>query len=98
MSEFHIDSEAASGAIASLLGAAARLNAKEPPRSGAGFESLTGIADDVELYLRGVHVARAALADAATTAGRSIRELMDRASALDGELSAALDADYAVRS
>lgn len=97
MGDFHIDSEAASSAISSLVGAANQMTSGNKPRPAAGFESLTGIAGDVDLYLRGLSVARAALADAAVTAGRSVRAVMDQAATLDGDLTVALDADYAVR-
>ncbi|WP_449277687.1 hypothetical protein [Leucobacter sp. GX24907] len=97
MGDFRIDSEAASSAISSLVSAATQMTTGNKPRPTAGFESLTGIAGDVDLYLRGLSVARAALADAAVTAGRSVRAVMDQASTLDAELGAALDADFAVR-
>lgn len=66
-------------------------------RPTSGFESLTGIAGEVDLYLRGLQVARAALADAAMTAGQGLRQVMEDASTLDGALAASLDADFAVR-
>lgn len=97
MSEFHIDTEAANGAIGFLVGAASQMTSSNKPHPTTGFESLTGISADVDLYLRGLSVARGALADAARTAGRSVREVMDRASELDCEVAAALDAGYSVR-
>lgn len=97
MSEFHIDFDDASRAIRTLVGAAGQMTSGNAPRPTSGFESLTGISGDVDLYLRGLSVARAALADAARTAARSVREVMDQASRLDGKLAAALEADYSVR-
>lgn len=96
MSQFHLDTAAATHAISAFVGAATGIASSDQPRPTGGFESLTGIAEDVDLHLRGVSVARAALADAATTAGKGVRELMEAAESLDAALAAALDSDFAV--
>ncbi|MGJ0205001.1 hypothetical protein [Leucobacter sp. gxy201] len=65
-------------------------------RPTGGFESLTGIAAEVDVFLRGVHVGRAALADAAKTTGRGLRTLLHEMSSLDAAHASALDAGFAV--
>jgi len=84
-------------AIAHLGAAEDAMLRGSPVRTGAGFASLTGIEDEVDMFLRGVQLARASLADAAKTAARGLRELMGEASALDAQLAASLDAGFAVR-
>ena len=96
MSEFYLDVASASGVIATLVGAASRIATTSAPRPRGGFESLTGVEADVDLYLRGVSVARAALSDAAITSGQSIRDLLESTAKLDAELAASLNRDFAL--
>lgn len=84
-------------AISHLVTAADALASAKHARAIDGFESLTGIGADVEQYLRGLRVARAALADAARTAGQSIRSLMREATDLDSAAAASLDSGFLVR-
>lgn len=67
------------------------------PRDVGGWESLSDIALDVDRFQLGMQVGRAALADAARTAGQMVRELMQATDALDAAVTAALEAGFAVQ-
>lgn len=71
------------------------LRGRHTPPAG-GLESLTGIAGEVDLFLRGLQVGRAALADAAKTSGRGLRALLHETSSLDAAHASALDAGFVV--
>lgn len=97
MADLSLSDYALRQAIEYAVSAQQTMLAGNRTRPTGGFDSLTGIAGDVDLYLRGLQVARAALADAAMTAGRSLSQVMEDASTLDGALAAALDTDFAVQ-
>ena len=61
------------------------------------FDTLSGAGAQVEHYLKGMAVARAALADAAKTAGESIAALMRESEQLDELIASNLSTGYAVR-
>lgn len=58
--------------------------------------SLTGIGGDVQQFLSGVSVARAALADAARTASQAVAGVMRESTALDTQLATSLSSEFAV--
>ena len=60
------------------------------------LQSLTGIGARVDLYLRGLAVARAALADAAKTASVVVADLMQESSVLDALIAGNLGTGFAV--
>ncbi|MFV0433368.1 MAG: hypothetical protein ACK5LO_05250 [Leucobacter sp.] len=97
MSDFHIPDGALESAGASLVGAANLMVTGNTARVAGVLESLTGIGTEVDLYLRGLSVGRAALADAAKTASEAVGALMLDSSALDGRLSGALASGFAVQ-
>lgn len=96
MSDLRLDEGALTRATEELGRATSRMLTGNASRPTGGFESLTGIADDVDLYLRGVSVARAGLSDAAKTAGQATRQLMRDSAVLDAQLAAALSGGFAV--
>ena len=58
--------------------------------------SVNGIGDRARWFLEGVGTARAALADAAASAGRAIAQVMQESAELDARLAAELGDGYAV--
>lgn len=62
-----------------------------------GLPSLTGIGPEVDLHVRGLMVARAALADAAKTASESVASVMHDSGALDAAIADALYEGFAVK-
>lgn len=97
MSDVYLSEGSLMMAVSALVRASEELTSENAGRPTSGFDSLTGIAGEVDLYLRGVSVARAALADAAKTAGRATRGLLEDASRLDATLAASLDSGFAMR-
>ncbi|MGO1538024.1 MAG: hypothetical protein ACTHZ9_00095 [Leucobacter sp.] len=83
-------------AIESLTAAANLMvsdNVRRPPDA---FESLTGIGEIVDLHLRGIAVARAALADAAKTAGESVAGVVCETDEADRTTAESLYTGFAV--
>lgn len=85
------------GALEHIVMASDGMSDRNAARPVGGFESLSGIAGEVDLFLRGLQVGRAALADAARTAGRGLSAMMQETADLDGSLAASLGAGFAVR-
>lgn len=96
MAELALPDSEIAGAIEYLVAAEHSMLNGNATRPTDGFDSLTGIAAEIDLYLRGMQVGRAALADAARTAGQGLRELMQEAHSLDANLAASLGGGFAV--
>jgi hypothetical protein len=86
-----------SAAGASLVSASYVMVNDNKSRPKAQIDSLTGIGGQVEHYLKGLSVARAALADAAKTGSESISSVMRDSAELDAFISANLASGFAVR-
>lgn len=97
MADLSIFDGAVEGAIGYLVRAGDEMRRGDAPRPNVGFDSLTGIAGEVESYLRGLQVGRAALADAAMTAGHGLNGMMHESHALDARLAAALNTGFVVQ-
>lgn len=97
MGGFNLPLSTITTASAELVDAANLMVEGNTRRPSARLESLTGIGAQVEHYLKGLSVARAALADAAKTASESARDLGDEARAVDRQLSGALASGFAVQ-
>lgn len=97
MADLSLTDATIAGAIGHIVTAENEMLDGNAPRPSGGFESLTGIGGEVDLYLRGMQVGRAALADAAKTAARGLRHLMEESTALDADLAASLSAGFAVQ-
>lgn len=97
MNDFRLPDRTWSGAVDVLVEASNEMVSDNVARPKSGFGSLSGFAGEIDLYLRGVSVARAALADAAKTAGRSAHSLMESSASLDSQLAASLNTGYAVK-
>lgn len=68
-------------------------NVKRP----AAVPTISGASAEIDLYLRGFSVARAALADAAKSASLALSSTMEQSAALDSEIAAALPAGFSLR-
>lgn len=75
---------------------AARSAADRAEAPEVSMTSVTRIAGEVQQFLRAVVLARLALSDAATTAGRATNEMMEDGDALDRQLSVSLGGGYSV--
>lgn len=69
-------------------------NARMPAET---LPSLSGIGARVDLHLRGLAVARTALADAASTAGAAVASVMRESSELDAAIAGSLPEGFAVK-
>ena len=87
---------ALSGAGRKLLEAAVGMLKNNVGRPAA-VPTVSGASADIDLYLRGFSVARAALADAAKSASLTVSATMEQSDALDAEIAAALPAGFALR-
>ncbi|QZY52994.1 hypothetical protein [Leucobacter tenebrionis] len=96
MAELTILDSALEGAIWHTVRAVNEMS-ENVPRPNDGFAGLTGISGEVELHLRGLQVGRAALADAALTAGRGLHGLMHESDALDARLAGSLNSGFSVQ-
>lgn len=65
-------------------------------RPSGDLSSLTDIGSTVTLYLKGLNVARAALADAARTGGDSVSTLMKDSTELDSFLAQSIGTGFAL--
>lgn len=83
---------------AQFIIAANKLILQRKPRPQGGFRGLTGINDQICDYLYSVHVARAALIDAAKTASEACANLMDSSDELDAVIASKLPAGFGVPS
>lgn len=81
-------------ALVTASSAMAHGNARVPTTV---LPSLTGIGERIDLYLRGLAVARAALADAARTASMEIAVAMRESADLDAAIATRLPGGFAVR-
>lgn len=63
----------------------------------AAVPTISGASAEIDLYLRGFSVARAALADAAKAASLVVSSTMEQSAALDSEIAAALPAGFSLR-
>lgn len=86
-----------SAAGASLVTASFVMVSDNNARPTGQFESLSGIGGQVEHYLKGLSVARAALADAAKTGSESVAGVMRDSSDLDAYISTNLASGFSVR-
>lgn len=75
---------------------AARSAADGAAAPEVSMASLTRIGSEVQQFLRGVVLARLALSDAATTAGRATSKMMEDGDALDRQISVSLGSGYSV--
>lgn len=66
-------------------------------RRPVAVPTISGASAEIDIYLRGLSVARAALADAAKSASLALSSTMERSAALDSEIAAALPAGYSLR-
>lgn len=71
-----------------LATAADTMHGRRPYRTPTGFASVTHIEGDVERVLRGLAVARAALGDAAASAGSVVAELLEESDVVDSAAAA----------
>lgn len=92
-----LDDAELSLAGAALVTASYVMTHANTSRPTAQIVSLTGIGGQIEHYLKGLSVARAALADAAKTGSESISSVMADSAELDAFISANLAAGFAVR-
>lgn len=97
MADLTVSDHALESAIGRIVSAVDEMLDGNRARPADGFDSLTGIGGEVDRYLRGAQVGRAALADAARTAGQGLRHLMQEAERLDSGLAESLGADFAVQ-
>ena len=81
---------------ASLVQASSAMTSENVSRPDGDLPSLTGIGVAITLYLKGLSVARAALADAARTGAESLAGLMSESTELDRYIADALGDDFAV--
>lgn len=63
----------------------------------AAVPTISALSGEIDLYLRGISVARAALADAAKAASLTVSSVMEQSAALDAEIAAALPAGFSLR-
>jgi len=82
---------------ASLVSVASTMVSGNAARPAGELPSLSGIGAEVTLYLQGVNVARAALADAARTASETISRLISDGSELDRYIAESLGGGFAVK-
>jgi hypothetical protein len=92
-----IDDQALLTVGASLVSIASTMVSGNAARPAGDLPSLSGIGAEVTLYLQGVNVARAALADAARTASEAVSELLSDGSELDRYIAESLGSGFAVR-
>lgn len=97
MSDLELSDSELAAVAADLGGAATGMVSGHRPRPTSGLESLNGIAAEVDLYLRGLSVARAALADAAKSSGTLLASLITHSTDLDSALAGSLGPGYAVQ-
>lgn len=97
MADLLVSDAVLEGAIGHIVTGSGCMVDGNAPRPAGGFESLTGIAGEVELFLRGLQAGRASLADAGRSAGQGLRSMMQEVSALDASLASSLSAGFAVR-
>lgn len=81
---------------ANFVHASSTMTSDNVSRPAGDLASLTGIGSSVTMYLKGLNVARAALADAARTGSESAAALMSESSELDSFISETLGTGYAV--
>jgi len=62
-----------------------------------GIQGITGIGEQVDLFLRGLAAARVALGDAAKTASETLAMLMHDSAELDNYLASVLSDSFAAR-
>lgn len=96
MSDLSVNDTALRVAGDALTSACRLMVTENEGRPGEGLASLTGIAEEVSLHLRGLQVARAALADAAKGGAQATADLMESGDALDREIAASLYRGYRV--
>lgn len=80
----------------SLGSAADTMESGSSGRPTAQLKSLNGIGGEVDAYLRGVAVARDALADAAKTATQTVSNLMENSTELDAHLARTVYSGFAL--
>lgn len=78
-----------------LVGAAERM-LRSGVRRPAALPTISGAGERVELYLRGLAVARAALADAATSAGHAVSATLAQSTELDAVIAATLPPGFSL--
>lgn len=81
---------------ASLVSIASTMISDNVRRPAGDLPSLSGIGAELTLYLRGLNVARAALADAARTASEAVSGLISDSSKLDRHIAQSLGTSFAV--
>ena len=81
---------------ATLVAAASTMTSENIARPSAPA-SLTGISADITLFLKGMQVARAALADAARTGSETVASVMRESSELDAFITRSLGESFAVK-
>jgi hypothetical protein len=96
MSELELAEKALVAAAADLEHAECRIRTGDHARPASGFESLSGIAEEVDLHLRGLSVARASLADAAGRGAGALCTLLEESSSLDRALAGSLQPGFSV--
>ncbi|MCW2288831.1 hypothetical protein [Leucobacter luti] len=92
----HLPDSELTAAGASLGTAAQEMSAGSSGRPSGSWDSLSGIGGAVDEYLRGVALARDALADAAKTAANTVSGLMSDSAELDAYLAQTVYSGYAV--
>lgn len=95
--QLRLDDQVLGDAGVALVTASYVMSHNNAQRGTGVFDSMTGIGTQVEHYLKGMSVARAALGDAAKTASESVAMVMEESAALDTLISANLATGFAVR-
>lgn len=83
-------------AAASLVQASSMMTSENVSRPVGDLPSLTGIGASITLYLKGMNVARAALADAARTGAEALASVMSESTELDRYIADTLGTGFAV--
>lgn len=92
----HLPDSELTAAGATLGIAAQEMSAGSGGRPSGNWDSLSGLGGTVDEYLRGVTLARDALADAAKTAAGTVSGLMADSAELDAYLAETVYSGYAV--
>lgn len=93
----NLNDSALQAAGAYLVQASSTMTSDDARRPSGDLPGLTDIGATVTVYLTGVNVARAALADGARTGSESVAGLMQESTELDHEITQTLGAGFALR-
>lgn len=92
----NLDDNILEAAGAYLVQASSMMTSGNVRRPSGDLASITGIGSAVTLYLKGLNVARAALADGARTGSETVSSIMSESTELDQYIAQTLGAGFAV--